>query len=204
VTQTTVSRLEAASSSWGTQQDSCTTVSAPHPVLGTILSRAKQCAERGGAPLVKDELVHLVALLQALHAGRPLGTDAYQALAPKSVGELTCLTRLLMYNPELCMRATIPSPTAPPSAPPPPPPPPPYSFGGHSHIVPYAHPLSAPPPPPPPGPSHGVPCAPPPPADSSHALAIVPVHHPLGQWGNTVPTPATSALALVIQPPQPT
>lgn len=122
VTQTTVSRLaDAARAAHGTSTDLCTT----SPDMARLLSRAQQCAARGGAPLVKDELVHLVALLQALRANKALDTKTYAVLGVKTVEELYCLVRLLMYNPDLCRTVSSVSststtlPVLEPSAPPP-------------------------------------------------------------------------------------
>ena len=91
VTNTTLSRL-----------------SIPHDEgtdVGRLLARAQVCAARGGAALVKAELVHLVALLQVLREGKGnkvLDVATYATLGHKTVEELNCLVRLLMYNPDLC------------------------------------------------------------------------------------------------------
>jgi hypothetical protein len=81
-----------------------------HPDLALpapVLERARQCAGRGGAALVKDELVHLVALLQGVTSGRPVGPDTFGLLAGKSVDELLALLRLLMYNPDTVARLVV-------------------------------------------------------------------------------------------------
>jgi hypothetical protein len=116
VTQVTVSRLAAAiQSSTANNSDpkedtvrsetALVVAGGDAHVTSRILDRAQTCANRGGAPLVKDELVHLVALLQSLHgSGSGLQVATYTTLASKTMEELFCIIRLLMYNPELCMK----------------------------------------------------------------------------------------------------
>lgn len=73
---------------------------APRPdSFHAFLTRCAECAGRGGAVLIKDELVHL-ALLVSTFQGGTFQTSDYATLSRRGVEELYAALRLAMYHPD--------------------------------------------------------------------------------------------------------
>lgn len=83
-----------------TQDSWSTHVPAGGNVAAFLTGQARQYAERGGAPLLKAEVVHLIMTIRNMTHAVPITMAAYTALMHRGADELYATLRALMYSPE--------------------------------------------------------------------------------------------------------
>ncbi len=116
-TATTVKRLKAAQESQadGTPASAASSgmaliatnsPQASPAIPSLMLSKAMTYATRGSNPFVKEELIHLVVILQIVHNATSVAPMVYEQLSARGVDELYALLRLLMYNPQVMEHVT--------------------------------------------------------------------------------------------------
>jgi len=79
------------------------TLFAPQSVAdcsAVMLGRAQACAARGGAALIKHEIVHLAVILETIIGVVPTG-NVYAALESRGLDELYTLLRMQMFAPQM-------------------------------------------------------------------------------------------------------
>lgn len=109
LTQSTVQKLDASSTGAATARvlllgtgDEPGSTSDVH---ATLCQQARTFAQRGGAPMLKGELVHLIVFLRSLQ-GTPISTLVYMSLLQRGIDELYALLRALIYAPEFMVAAS--------------------------------------------------------------------------------------------------